>query len=172
MGSWFFSSLSEAWRVSKYSRHSATQMLPSRASGFCRENFGLGNIRRLGKQFFGFGKQRFGNFSVQVSVAAVLVGKGIEYSVLSRAQLNCVPANRGRFPLCQRLRRLQEVFYFFLFSRFRFQLRPNGKSAHSCFLLRIRCTTRLFGHGLIAEFTNLASNFLRYNCRIMSLAEQ
>src|ERR1700688_3027656 len=103
MGSWFFSSLSEGWRVPKYSRYPAPQECPSRARGFHCENFRLDNIRRFGKKIFGFGKQRFGNFSVQVGIAAVLVGESIEDSVFSRSHLNCVPAKRARLPLCQRL---------------------------------------------------------------------
>src|ERR1700691_5951388 len=104
MGSWFFSSLSEGWRVLKYSRCSATQKMPSRARGFHRKNFGLCNIRRFGKKLLRFGKQRFGNVSVEMRVAPILISEGIEDSVFSRSQLNRVPAQRALFLLGQRLR--------------------------------------------------------------------
>src|SRR5580698_7269829 len=117
----------------------------SGAGGLHRQNLRLGNLRRFGKKILGFGEERLGNFTVQVGVAAVLVGKSIEDAVFSRSQLYCVPAEGRRFALGQRLRRLQKFLHLFFFPWFRFQLCPNGESAHGCCLLSIRCAAGSFG---------------------------
>src|SRR5271168_4671109 len=153
----------------------SSEILASGAVGLHGENFRLGDIRRFGKEILGFGEERLGNFTVQVGIAAVLIGKGIEDTVFSGAHFNGVPAEGRRFALGQGLRRLQKFFYLFFFPRLGFQLCPNGESAHGCFLLSIGCASGSFGDrptGLIGRSQTVAAWLLRYNWRTMSLVEQ
>src|SRR5579864_7872629 len=108
-------------------------------SGLHGKNLRLGNVWRLGEQIFRLRKEGFGDFSIQMGVAAVFVGKRIENSILAWPHLDGVPANRLALTLGKWLRGLQERFDFFFLPRLSFQLGPNGDSAHSCSLLSIRC---------------------------------
>src|ERR1700692_3835754 len=114
-------------------------------SGLHRKNLGLGNLWRLGEQIFRLRKEGFGDFSIQMGVAAVFVGKRIKNAILARSQLDGVPANRLALPLGKWLRGLQELFDLGFLAWFGFQLGPNGDSSHRCSLLPIRCATCAFG---------------------------
>ena len=63
-----------------------TEMFRLAGLDFTARISGLAISGGFGKQIVGFGEKRFGDFAVQVGVAAVLVGKRIEDAVLSRAQ--------------------------------------------------------------------------------------
>src|ERR1700688_2083579 len=123
-----------------------TNNVPRRTiSGLHGKNLGLGNLWRLDEEIFRLRKEGFGDFSIQMGVAAVFVGKRIKDAVLAWSQLDGVPANRLALPLGQWLRGFQELFDLFFLARLGFQLGPNGDSAHRCSLLPIRCATCGFG---------------------------
>src|SRR5258708_2143111 len=138
--------------------------MASGASGFRSKNVGLGNIWRFGKQILGFGEERLGDFAVQVRVASIFVGESVEDAVLFRSPFNFVPANGPRFPLGQRLCRLQKFFSLFFFAGLRFQLCPNRDSAHMYSSSASDAWADRLVTGRIAEsYKPLASQLLRYN---------
>jgi hypothetical protein len=114
-------------------------------SGLHGKNLGLGNLWRLGEQIFRLREEGFGDFSIQMGVATMFVGKRIKNAILARSQLDGVPANGLALPLGKWLRGFQELFNLFFLARLGFQLGPNGDSAHRCSLLPIRCTTSALG---------------------------
>src|SRR5260370_21599904 len=98
-----------------------------------RENVGLGNFRRFGKQILRFGKKSFGDLAVQVRIAATLVGESIKNAISRRPQFYGIPSDGPRFFFGQRLRGLQKFLHFLLLARLGFQLCPNRQLSHGDF---------------------------------------
>src|SRR5579863_59712 len=73
-------------------KQSANQEFVPRTRLFDGKNVRLGDLRRLRQQLSRLGKQSPGDLAIQVSIAPIFVGEGIEDAVLAGPQFDGIPA--------------------------------------------------------------------------------